>query len=270
MPASRIAELESENARLSDDVASLKQQLEWFKRQIFGSKSEKRIDFDPAVQADLLAELGIDEPPPEKDSGQETVGPYQRRKKSRSGVVNGSGLRFDEDVPVETIAVSDPEIEAIPADQRELIGEKVTCRLAQRPGSYVILRYVRPVYKRREDQSVITTPAPSNVLEKSIVDVSFLAGLLIDKFCYHLPLYRQHQCLEQSGIWVSRSSLTTWVGRAIDLLRPIVEAQRRHIRLSRVLAMDETATKAGRQMKGKMRQAYFWPINGEAGEIVFL
>ena len=34
--------------------------------------------------------------------------------------------------------------------------------------------------------------------------------------------------------------------------------------------MDETAIKAGRQKKGKMLQAYFWPIYGEAGEIVFL
>lgn len=270
LPASRIAELESENARLSDDVSSLKQQLDWFKRQVFGSKSEKRLDMDPAIQADLLAKLNVNNPPPPKDAEQETVGPYQRRKKSRDGAVNDSGLRFDDDVPVETIAVSDPDIEAIPLDQRELIGEKVSCRLAQRPGSYVILRYVRPVYKLREDQSVVTTPAPSNVLDKTVVDVSFLAGLLIDKFCYHLPLYRQHQRLEQSGIRVSRSSLTTWAGRAIDLLRPIVEAQRRHILLSRVLAMDETSIKAGRQKKGKMRQAYFWPIYGEAGEIVFL
>ena len=31
------------------------------------------------------------------------------------------------------------------ADQYEVIGEKVSHRLAQRPGSYVILKYVRPV-----------------------------------------------------------------------------------------------------------------------------
>jgi len=36
-----------------------------------------------------------------------------------------------------------------------------------------------------------------------------------------------------------------------------------------VLAMDETPIKAGREKKGKMRQAYFWPIYGEADEIVF-
>ena len=33
--------------------------------------------------------------------------------------------------------------------------------------------------------------------------------------------------------------------------------------------MDETPIKAGRLHKGKMRQAYFWPIYGQADEIVF-
>jgi hypothetical protein len=54
-------------------------------------------------------------------------------------------------VPREVIAVSDPEIEAIPAERRVRIGEKITYRLAQRPGSYVILEYVRPVYKFLDD-----------------------------------------------------------------------------------------------------------------------
>ena len=31
------------------------------------------------------------------------------------------------------------------------------------------------------------------VFDKSVADVSFLAGMLVDKFTYHLPLYRQHQ-----------------------------------------------------------------------------
>ena len=62
-----------------------------------------------------------------------------------------------------------------------MIGEKVTYRLAQRPGSYVVLEYTRPVYKLLDDQTIVTTPAPANVLDKSVVDVSFLAGMLIEE-----------------------------------------------------------------------------------------
>src|SRR5690606_40508782 len=69
-------------------------------------------------------------------------------------------------------------------------------------------------------------------------------------------LYRQHQRMAQMGITVSRASLTNWVKRAIELLRPIVEAQCRHVLLSKVLAMDETPIKAGMKHPGKMKQGY--------------
>ena len=273
--ADRIIELEQKNAQLCADLATLtadnaalKQQLDWFQRQLFGTKSEKRLDVDPPIQGSLLSALGVATPPPAKDEPKETI-TYQRRKKNRDGAVNDTGLRFGDEVPREIIAVTDPEIEAIPQERRERIGEKVTYRLAQRPGSYVILEYTRPVYKILDDQTILTTPAPANVLDKSVADVSFLAGMLIDKFCYHLPLYRQHQRLIQAGIQLSRSSLTNWAGRAIELLRPIVDAQSRHLLQSRVLAMDETPIKAGRKHKGKMNQAYFWPMYGDADEMVF-
>ena len=53
------------------------------------------------------------------------------------------------EAPIQTIEVTDPTIEAIPQAEREVIGEKVSYRLAQQPGSYVVLKYVRPVVKRR-------------------------------------------------------------------------------------------------------------------------
>lgn len=273
-PAFRIAELEQMNVQLSAQIAALsaayaalKTQLDWFKRQLFGSKSEKRLFIDPAVQGNLLAELGVATPPPADPIPTETV--TYIRKKGRDGAVNETGLRFDDGVPVHIIAVSDPAIEAIPESERELIGEKVTHRLAQRPGSYEVLKYVRPIYKILATQKIVSVPAPVNVLERCVADVSFLAGMLADKFLYHLPLYRQHQRLLAAGFQLSRASLTHWAARAIALLEPIYFAQCEHIRHSAVLAMDETPIKAGRQDKGKMRQAYFWPIYGQADEIVF-
>lgn len=275
------AELESENTQLRADLtslstqfadlashcAALKQQLDWFKRQLFGEKSEQRLDVDPAVQGNLLAALGV-ETSALKEVPTETI-TYHRRQKQRDGAITDCGLRFDDQVPVRTILVSNPAIEAIPDHLREIIGEKVSYRLAQRPGSYEVLKYVLAVVKNTADQTLVSTPAPANVLEKTAVDVSFLAGMLVDKFCYHLPLHRQHQRLAQSGIQLSRTSLGNWTGRSIDLLKPLVAAMRRHILDGRVLAMDETPLKAGRVKKGKMRQAYLWPIYGEDDEIVF-
>ena len=163
--ADRGVELARENAQLGADPASLradhaalKQHLDWFKRQLFGRKSEKRLEVDPAVQGNLLSALGVTTPPPPKDKPNPAI-TYQRRQKCRDGAVNDAGLRFADDVPREIIAVSDPAMDAMPEQRRVLIGEKVTYRLAQRPGSYVILEYTRPVYRILDDQRILTTPA---------------------------------------------------------------------------------------------------------------
>lgn len=51
---------------LQQQIQSLKNQLAWFKRQLFGATSEKRLVPDPAIQADLLAALGESLPAPTK------------------------------------------------------------------------------------------------------------------------------------------------------------------------------------------------------------
>jgi hypothetical protein len=127
------------------------------------------------------------------------------------------------------------------------------------------------VVKVKGTKKLSCPAAPSAVLEKSYADVSFLAGLLIDKFRYHLPLYRQHQRLLDSGIQVSRQTLTNLVHRTVDLLEPIYYAQLSSILQSSVITMDETPIKATRNRdQRKMHTAYYWPVYGEQDEIVFL
>ena len=102
-------------------------------RQLFGQKSEKRLELDDGAQLHLLAGLGVERPPPRDDGPTETD---ERRAKVRDAKVAESRLRFGADVPAQTIEVTDPAIEAIPEAEREVIGEKVSYRLAQQPGSY--------------------------------------------------------------------------------------------------------------------------------------
>jgi transposase len=141
--------------------------------------------------------------------------------------------------------------------------------LAQRPGSYVVLKYVRPLIKRRDTQQISCSPAPQGVIEGSRADVSFAAGVVVDKFAYHLPLYRQHQRLTDSGIQVSRQWLTQLTQKTVGLAEPIYEAQLDSIRASRVKAMDETPVKAGRNGHGQMKTGYFWPVYGGHDEVCF-
>jgi transposase len=76
------------------------------------------------------------------------------------------------------------------------------------------------VINRKDTEALSCPPAPPAVFEKSFAAVSVLAGLLIDKFTYHLPLYRQHQRLLRAGRRLRRGTLTQWVQRAAELLEP--------------------------------------------------
>ncbi|MDZ7787028.1 MAG: IS66 family transposase [Halofilum sp. (in: g-proteobacteria)] len=270
-------EVLADNAMLREQLAGslqrteeLERQLAWMKRQVFGPRSERRhLDGEGAI-ADLFAG---DVPEKPKAPEKQKIS-YERdapgSNKERGDAVTEEGLRFDADVPVETIDVRAPELEGADADAWEIIDYRTTHRLAQRPGSQVVLAYRRPVLRHRDEHTVTAPPAPANVLEGSCADVSVLAGLIVDKFCYHCPLYRQHQRLTDAGIHLSRATLTNWTNRTAELLAPIAAAQHAHILDSAVLAMDETPIKAGRNAaKGKMKQGWYWPIFGDAGEISF-
>ena len=256
--------IEAQRAQIED----LKRQLEWFRRQVFGQKSERLALLENTQQLSL-SQLPLPERAAPAQTG--TVAAHTRRLRPRAAAAESESVPFFDEsrLPIETIVVESAEAKALGPDQIEVIGEKVSFRLAQRPGSYVVLKYVRRVIKRKDTEQIHCPPAPAGVIEGSRADVSFIAGLIVDKMAYHLPLYRQHQRLTDAGIRVSRPWLTQLVQQGIGLLEPVYDAQLDSIRVSRVKAMDETPIKAGRVGHGKMRSAYFWPIYGERDEICF-
>ncbi len=95
-------------AQLQDENRRLKQQLDWFKKQIFGRKSEKRLISDSS-QPSLFAET----PSPKETSTPKESITYQRRKgKQRSeNCVTDKGIRFDDTVPVEVINIPASELQ---------------------------------------------------------------------------------------------------------------------------------------------------------------
>jgi transposase len=264
MSAAELSRLVQSQA---ETITSLQRQLEWFRRQIFGSKSERFAPQPDPTQMHLGEVLPVPVPQPEQ---RKTIPAHTRRAQRDLAATAEAVPFFDESrVPIESIILIDAETQQLHPDQFEVIDEKVSYRLAQRPGSYVVLKYVRPVIKRRDTQTIHCPAAPTGILEGSRADVSFAAGLLLDKFAYHLPLYRQHQRLTAAGITVSRPWLTQIAQRTISLLEPIHDAQFASIRLSRVKAMDETPIKAGRAGHGKLKTGYFWPVYGELDEVCF-
>ena len=261
---------EQKLAAFQEQIDALKHQLDWFKRQTFGQKSEKRIPEAPANQLSLGETMGMEAAALPATAPTRLVLAHQRKVLRSAGDKAEAVPFFDENrVPVETIEIPNPEIAGLTPEQYTVIGSKETYRLAQQPGSYVVIKYVRPVIKRLDTQTISCPPAPVSILEGSRADVSFVAGVTVDKFLYHLPLYRIHQRLQDMGFTLSRVWLTQLMQQIARLLEPIYEAQFESIRASRVKAMDETPIKAGLKGPGKMKQGYFWPVYGELDEICF-
>lgn len=257
------------------EIIRLRRQVAWFQRQIFGQKSERRMPEPEGVQGTLGEAFDVVPEDAAAPAKKTRIAAYERALGNKNrNLIDGNddaALFFDEaKVSVEVIAVANDEAAGRDPADFEVIGEKVSYRLAQRPGSYVILKYVRPVIKLRTDGALACPPAPVGVLDGCRADVSFIAGMIIDKFAYHQPLYRQHVKLKDSGINVSRAWITKLMPAAVSLVEPIFNAQLESVRRSRVIAMDETPIKAGRAGSGKMNAAYFWPVVGEQDEICFL
>lgn len=260
------SKLESKLEEQAIQIEKLTAQVKWFQKQLFGQKSERRIIEPPKEQ------LYLGEQFQQKTAEEEErVVKEHKRKKRKTASKDGENekLFFDpESVPVEEIKVPNPEVEGLSEDEYEVIDQRKSYRLAQLPGSYIILKYVRDVVKIKrapkeetKEETRISCPAvPYSVFEKSHADVSFLVGLIIDKFMYHLPLYRQHLRLQAAGIHLSRAWLTQLVHRSGNLLEPIFKALVESIRGARVKLMDETPIKVGQKKKGKMNAAYFWPV----------
>ena len=167
-------------------LEKLEHELRWYRQQLFGPKSERRHTEEEPDSTQIF----LGEPFARRDlpaATVETVRSYTRRHKQDvfDDTSDETPPRFDPSVPVEEIRLPNPEIEGLPPESYDVIDEKVTLRLAQRQGPYVVLRYVRPVVKLKETGTFSCPPAPPAVLEKSFADVSLLAGILIDKFLFH-------------------------------------------------------------------------------------
>ena len=112
---------------LREEVAELKHQLAWFKKQLFGSKSEKRQVESP----DQLLLFGAKQTPVPEDQPKQKIS-YERgkfKKHRDDECVTEEGLRFDSSVPVKTIVLPVLGAQGLSVDEYEVIGTKVFHKL---------------------------------------------------------------------------------------------------------------------------------------------
>lgn len=247
-----------ENAQLRQEVNSLKEQVAWFTRQIFGQRSEKIIPNERQLE---FPELEI---PPVPPAEKQPVAACERRKPNRDGK---DAISLPSNLVVERQVIDIPEEEKICKETGEAlikIGEEVTRKLAHKPGSYYIKEIVRPKYAlpKNSEGGIRTAELPTSLLTRCLADETFLADILVKKFGDHLPIYRISEILGRENIVISRQVLCQWILKAGHALKPLYNEMAHIVLQSGNVFIDEIPLPMLEPGKGKTHQAYMWVIVG--------
>lgn len=263
-----LAQCANDMQGLRDENDTLKGQIAWFKRQLFGSRSERTVPLANANQLYLEGfEPGLKSADEEKTS--DNPGPPPKPRKKRTNTCADT-ITLPDDIPVEIIYLDIPEEQKVcPNTGTPLvkIGEEVSNKLAHKQASYFIKQYIRPkyAYPKEADQGILTADLPGSLLSRSQADESFLAEICVRKYADHLPLYRQVEILAREGIKISRQQLSQWIMAAAKALRPLYNLMVKMSKAGEILFIDETPVKLLGKSKGKARQAYLWTLVGGCG-----
>jgi transposase len=153
-----------------------------------------------------------------------------------------------------------PTADACPACGGGLrpLGEDVAEQLEFVPASFRVIRHIRPKLACVCCDAIVQAPAPSRPIERGIAGPGLLAHILVAKFADHLPLYRQSVIYAREGVDLDRALLASWVGAASALLRPLVDAVRRHVLAASKLHADDTPIPVLAPGNGKTKTARLW------------
>jgi transposase len=233
-------QLLEENALLRKEITLLKEQLEWFRRQIFGKRSEKIIGNPDEKQLSFEGFDTLFSSAPQQEK--KVIAAHTRKNRSHNGQ---DSITLPPDLPVERRVIDLSEEEKICAETGQpliKIGEEVSRKLAHKPGSYFIKEIVRPKYALPKDTEggIRTATLPDSLLNRCQADESFLADIVTMKFADYLPLYRICEMLSRDGIGISRQLLSKWVIRVGQALKPLYEAMKVQILESGNVFVDET------------------------------
>lgn len=251
-------------ASFKEEISILKEQLAWFKKQIFGQKSERIVtdlDTQPLLPEIEVADSQVKEPEKEKIS-------YERNKVKKNK--GGDTISFPDDLPVKRVELDIPESEKFCPESGEplvCIGHDVSRKLGRSPEQFFIVEYVRPKYasKAYPECGVLSSALPDAVISRCPADESLLSYILTSKYADHLPLYRLVEILQRSKVKISRQTLSKWVITLGTALTPLHEAMKERVLKSGVIFADETPIDLQVQGKSRCQQAYLWIYAGGGG-----
>ncbi|HJO94849.1 MAG TPA: IS66 family transposase [Victivallales bacterium] len=238
-----ITELKSTIDVKDSKILKLQEQLDWFKLQMFGRKSERVIDV-PCNTPDLP---GFDFINAEKEIQQKVhIKAHDKRKSvSRKGEFK---LEIGDNIPIVEKYIDIPDedkFDIVTGKALTLIGYDKSDKLATKAEQHFILRTLRPKYTLKEDSlyGIIQPKADDCIIEGSKFDASFMSYVVCEKFCHHMPLYRIEEKLKYQNIKISRQVLTSLVIELGLRVQVLVDLMKEELFKQNCIFTDQTSVK---------------------------
>ena len=239
----------------------LRQKVDLLIRRVFGSSSEK-LDVN---QLNLLLE-GLEAAPPKPEPCDES--PERSRRERKRSPRREMNL---EHLPVVVETVDPLEVQAAPQQWKQ-ISQEVTESLEYEPSRMWRRQIIRRRFVKKDEpmRVPVIAPLPPRLLEGSPLSPSLLAHVIVEKFCYHMPLYRQEaKFLNEHGIVMNRQSLCRWLGVGVFWLELIYERMRREVWTGDYTQLDETPVEYLCPGHGSAKTGYLWTSNRPRGETLY-
>jgi transposase len=233
----------------------LRHLLHQLQRAQFGRRSEK---LDPEQL--LLAFEDIEQVIAANDAEDDKKDPVAAQ--ARADKRHASRGALPDHLPRVHVTI-EPEDANCPCCQAPMhvIGEETSQRLDVIPAQFRVIVTHRPKYACRAcEQAVVQAGAPERLIKGGLPTEAMVASVLVAKYAWHLPLYRQAQMLLAQGLDIKRSILAFWVGYAAAELKPIYLRLRELILTSGKIAVDETVAPVLDPGRGRTKKGYFWAI----------
>ncbi|WP_405629472.1 IS66 family transposase, partial [Pseudoalteromonas sp. Ld20] len=141
------------------------------------------------------------------------------------------------------------------------IGESSSETLEFVPAHIKVIKTIRPKYtcrhcEREGIESVVkTAKMPATAIPKSIATPSLLSQIIMCKYQFGLPLYRQETLFSDIGIELSRQTMSSWMLRCAELLSPLYQRLREILLSQAVIHGDETSLNV---INAEKATSYMW------------
>ena len=241
----------------------LKERIAFLERRLFGAKSDRLTYVNPDDQPGLFDEMfkeAMDEKASQIDKMADDIEKesQKRRKSAKKKSSRPAKYRYT-GLEERTTTMMPGNINI---EEYDIIGKDVSRILHYEKSKVWVEIIERPIFRLKEDKNVpapqiCQAKAPEAVIGGNHVGADMLAQIVIDKYRYHLPEYRQVKRYADLGIKLPASTINDWIHAVASKLDPLYEALRHDILEGDYLQIDEVPWRIA-DKSGKSRRGYAW------------